>query len=82
MQPAFSFDRALKNCRSRQADGIILVKTTQAVLVAEYAHPTTPGDATKLVEGERSLPPHSEPQLLIDSRAFADLADYLISVGY
>ncbi|KAK4047066.1 profilin, required for normal timing of actin polymerization in response to thermal stress [Microbotryomycetes sp. JL201] len=32
------------------ADGIVLVKTKQAVLVAEYAHPTTPGEATKLVE--------------------------------
>ncbi|GAA6021231.1 hypothetical protein JCM10207_002583 [Rhodosporidiobolus poonsookiae] len=34
----------------KQADGIILVKTTQAVLVAEYAHPTMPGEATKIVE--------------------------------
>ncbi|GAA5958405.1 hypothetical protein JCM21900_002184 [Sporobolomyces salmonicolor] len=34
----------------KQADGIILVKTTQSVLVAEYAHPTVPGDATKIVE--------------------------------
>ncbi|GAA5944851.1 profilin [Sporobolomyces koalae] len=34
----------------KQADGIILVKTTQAVLVAEYAHPTQPGEATKIVE--------------------------------
>ncbi|KAM0786998.1 hypothetical protein ACM66B_002416 [Microbotryomycetes sp. NB124-2] len=32
------------------ADGIVLVKTKQAVLVAEYGHPTTPGEATKLVE--------------------------------
>ena len=34
----------------KQADGIILVKTTQAILVAEYAHPTVPGEATKVVE--------------------------------
>ncbi|ORY45840.1 profilin [Leucosporidium creatinivorum] len=32
------------------ADGIICVKTTQAVLVAEYVTPTTPGEATKIVE--------------------------------
>lgn len=32
------------------------VKTTQAVLVAEYAHPTVPGEATKIVE-VRPLPP-------------------------
>ncbi|GAA6044047.1 hypothetical protein JCM8097_001391 [Rhodosporidiobolus ruineniae] len=34
----------------KAADGIILVKTKQAVLVAEYAHPTMPGEATKIVE--------------------------------
>ncbi|BGP50971.1 profilin, required for normal timing of actin polymerization in response to thermal stress [Rhodotorula kratochvilovae] len=34
----------------KQADGIICVKTAQAVLVAEYAHPTLPGEATKIVE--------------------------------
>ncbi|BGP19343.1 hypothetical protein JCM10213_006849 [Rhodosporidiobolus nylandii] len=34
----------------KQADGIVLVKTTQAVLVAEYAHPVMPGEATKIVE--------------------------------
>lgn len=34
----------------KQADGIILVKTTQAILVAEYSHPTVPGEATKVVE--------------------------------
>jgi len=39
-----------------QADGIVCVKTTQAVLVAEYAHPTVPGEATKIVE-VRPLPP-------------------------
>mgnify|MGYP001592800141 FL=1 len=33
-----------------QADGIIIVKTKQAVLVAEYANPTLPGEATKIVE--------------------------------
>ncbi|KAK4047192.1 profilin, required for normal timing of actin polymerization in response to thermal stress [Microbotryomycetes sp. JL221] len=32
------------------ADGIVLVKTKQAILVAEYAHPTAPGEATKIVE--------------------------------
>lgn len=35
---------------SGQADGIVIVKTTQAVLVAEYAHPTQPGEATKITE--------------------------------
>ncbi|GAA5843324.1 hypothetical protein JCM3766R1_003665 [Sporobolomyces carnicolor] len=34
----------------KQADGIVIVKTTQAVLVAEYAHPTQPGEATKITE--------------------------------
>ncbi|KDE02766.1 profilin [Microbotryum lychnidis-dioicae p1A1 Lamole] len=34
----------------KAADGIILVKTNQAVLVAEYSHPTLPGEATKIVE--------------------------------
>ncbi|KPV72699.1 uncharacterized protein RHOBADRAFT_17918, partial [Rhodotorula graminis WP1] len=34
----------------KQADGIVCVKTTQAVLVAEYSHPTVPGEATKIVE--------------------------------
>ncbi|GAA5883149.1 hypothetical protein JCM16303_006114 [Sporobolomyces ruberrimus] len=34
----------------KAADGIVIVKTTQAVLVAEYAHPTQPGEATKIVE--------------------------------
>ncbi|BGO94852.1 hypothetical protein NBRC10512_002518 [Rhodotorula toruloides] len=34
----------------KQADGIIIVKTKQAILVAEYAHPTQPGEATKVVE--------------------------------
>lgn len=34
----------------KQADGIILVKTKQAILVAEYLHPTVPGEATKVVE--------------------------------
>lgn len=33
-----------------QADGIILVKTTQAVLVAEYAAPVQAGEATPIVE--------------------------------
>ncbi|GAA6060188.1 hypothetical protein JCM10212_005189 [Sporobolomyces blumeae] len=35
----------------KQADGIVIVKTTQGVLVAEYAHPTQPGEATTIVEG-------------------------------
>ncbi|SCV66884.1 BQ2448_5530 [Microbotryum intermedium] len=34
----------------KAADGIILVKTGQAALVAEYSHPTLPGEATKIVE--------------------------------
>ncbi|GAA6025626.1 hypothetical protein JCM11491_007149 [Sporobolomyces phaffii] len=34
----------------KQADGIVVVKTTQAILVAEYSHPTLPGEATKIVE--------------------------------
>lgn len=33
-----------------QADGIIIVKTKQAVLVCEYSHPALPGEATKIVE--------------------------------
>ncbi|KAL9940318.1 hypothetical protein V8E36_001023 [Tilletia maclaganii] len=32
-------------------DGIICVKTNQAVLIGLYASPTQPGDATKTVEG-------------------------------
>ncbi|SCZ95685.1 BZ3500_MvSof-1268-A1-R1_Chr8-1g09728 [Microbotryum saponariae] len=39
-----------------QADGIVLVKTNQAVLVAEYSHPTLPGEATKIVEGTSNFP--------------------------
>ncbi|GAA5917875.1 hypothetical protein JCM6882_003751 [Rhodosporidiobolus microsporus] len=34
----------------KAADGIVLVKTKQAVLVAEYAHPTLAGEAAKIVE--------------------------------
>ncbi|GAA6020812.1 hypothetical protein JCM8202_005452 [Rhodotorula sphaerocarpa] len=34
----------------KQADGIIVVKTKQAILVAEYGHPTQPGEATKITE--------------------------------
>ncbi|GAA5995667.1 profilin [Rhodotorula paludigena] len=34
----------------KQADGIICVKTTQAVLVAEYEAPILAGEATKVVE--------------------------------
>ncbi|KXN81907.1 Profilin, partial [Leucoagaricus sp. SymC.cos] len=34
----------------KQADGIILVKTTLAVLVAEYVAPTQAGEATTVVE--------------------------------
>lgn len=34
-----------------QADGCVLVKTTQAVLVAEYVAPTQAGEATTIVEG-------------------------------
>ncbi|TDL20284.1 profilin [Rickenella mellea] len=35
----------------KQADGVILVKTNQAVLVAEYAAPIQAGEATPVVEG-------------------------------
>lgn len=38
------------HCNDAQGGGIILVKTTQAVLVAEYVAPVLPGDATKIVE--------------------------------
>ena len=34
-----------------QADGAILVKTKQAILVAEYIHPFQAGEATPIVEG-------------------------------
>ncbi|EIN04751.1 profilin [Punctularia strigosozonata HHB-11173 SS5] len=33
------------------ADGCVIVKTKQAVLVAEYAAPTQAGEATTIVEG-------------------------------
>jgi hypothetical protein len=33
-----------------QADGIVLVKTNQAVLVGQYSSPILPGEATKVVE--------------------------------
>lgn len=33
------------------ADGICLVKTNQAVLIATYSSPLLPGDANKVVEG-------------------------------
>lgn len=45
----------------KKADGIVMVKTTQAVLVCEYGHPTTPGDATKIVEGQLALSFDAEP---------------------
>jgi len=35
----------------KQADGIILVKTTQAVLVAVYNAPIQAAEATPIVEG-------------------------------
>jgi profilin len=34
-----------------QADGCVLVKTKQAILVAEYAAPIQAGEATIVVEG-------------------------------
>jgi profilin len=34
-----------------QGDGAVLVKTKQAVLVAEYAAPVQAGEATPVVEG-------------------------------
>lgn len=58
-----------------------MVKTKQAVLVAEYSHPTQPGEATKIVEVSRLIaflgqpPPTLTPNL-------QELADYLIGVGY
>lgn len=33
-----------------QADGVVLVKTNQAVLVGQYSSPILPGEATKVVE--------------------------------
>ncbi|KIJ62298.1 hypothetical protein HYDPIDRAFT_114791 [Hydnomerulius pinastri MD-312] len=35
----------------KQADGCVLVKTKQAVLVAEYVAPTQAGECTTIVEG-------------------------------
>ena len=34
-----------------QADGCVIVKTKQAIIVAEYTAPTQAGEATKVVEG-------------------------------
>jgi profilin len=34
-----------------QADGCVLVKTKQAILVAEYVAPIQAGEATTVVEG-------------------------------
>lgn len=33
-----------------QADGLVIVKTNQAVLVCQYSSPIVPGEATKVVE--------------------------------
>ncbi|KAH7102447.1 profilin [Auriculariales sp. MPI-PUGE-AT-0066] len=35
----------------KQADGVVIVKTKQAILVAEYAAPIQAGEATPVVEG-------------------------------
>ncbi|BGP57670.1 profilin, required for normal timing of actin polymerization in response to thermal stress [Rhodotorula sphaerocarpa] len=68
------------------ADGIIVVKTKQAILVAEYGHPTQPGEATKITEASplRAAPTtrrlrRSDPRLFVRTQ---ELADYLIGVGY
>lgn len=37
--------------RFHQADGVVIVKTTQAVLVAEYVAPIQAPEATPIVEG-------------------------------
>ena len=34
-----------------QADGCVIVKTKQAIIVAEYTAPTQAAEATKIVEG-------------------------------
>jgi profilin len=38
-------------CWRSQADGCLLVKTKQAVLVAEYVAPVQQAEAVKIVEG-------------------------------
>ena len=38
-------------CRCNQADGCVLVKTKQAVLVAEYVAPVQQPEAVVVVEG-------------------------------
>lgn len=37
-------------CPTAQADGAVIVKTKQAILVAEYAAPIQAGQATPIVE--------------------------------
>ena len=60
-----------------------MVKTKQAILVAEYSHPTQPGEATKIVEvsipslGHPPFPHGADP-----NGHLQELADYLIGVGY
>jgi len=34
----------------KKADGVVTVKTAQAIIVGEYVAPTQPGEATKIVE--------------------------------
>ena len=47
----FLADCVLVLMRSLQGDGCVLVKTKQAVLVAEYTAPTQAPEATPVVEG-------------------------------
>ena len=46
----FSLCSRTSRSLSSQSGGIVTVKTKQAVLVAEYDAPVSPGDATKIVE--------------------------------
>jgi len=56
MYPLFALLFILCSCGleltiTEQADGAIVVKTTQAVLVAEYSAPTQAPEAALVVEG-------------------------------
>lgn len=66
---------------SSQADGIICVKTGQAVLVAEYVTPTPTGEATKIVEGvSHFFRAFAELSLIVSPPS--ELGDYLLGVGF
>lgn len=66
---------------SSQADGIICVKTGQAVLVAEYVTPTPTGEATKIVEGvSHFFRAFAELSLIVSPPT--ELGDYLLGVGF